>query len=388
MPRQSMGDDENYRLFLVNQETNYHWMRRLESLEPLAVWVSNNFRETPVKFDGSLSHTKKLTQSGKLKKGWQYVYEHLAVGKMMFPLEAVDPLFTVGQYEDESLKLQLRPGGYRAFQKMVQNTVASLHGEFMEQCKHGPTWEELEREFENELVTNQASKDMLGKLRKDLCAKMGEADPRAERVDQEMVGLVLRYKCMGAFSDNLHGSVPPSWSELLGDAWVECFASPFNHKFDKYYSIYEQDRVFGSLGNFFSMMNLTQGVLPAYGKYEMNPPWNNQMYDKLHEILERSLACQSMMEVIVIGPLWTDTQWIPGITELIELNPEYTENSFKGERKIGYRNDMTGRPFAKESVFWVFSQTGMDDGVLDRLDLPRPERAWMVAHGKHRTLGR
>lgn len=383
-----MGDDGNYRYFLVNRETNYHWMRRLESLKPLAEWVSQNFSEEPVKFDGSRSYTKKITQEGKAKKGWQYVYEHLAVGKMMFPLEQVDPLFTASQYEDESLKLQLRPGRYRVFQRMVQDTLAGLHHEFTGECDASPTWEDLETQFTNELVTNKASQEIIQRLRRELCARLGEVNPRADRVDQEMIGLVLRYKCMGAFSDNLHGSIPGMWSELLGEEWVECFASPFNHKFAKYYSIYEQDRVFGSLGNFFSMLKLTHGVLPAYGKYEMNPPWNNQMYEKLEEILERSLACQSMIEVIVIGPKWKDTRWIPGITELIELNPGYTDNSFKGEREIRYKNDMTGRPFLKDSVYWVFSQTGIDDGILDRLDIPRPERAWVVAHGRRRTMGR
>jgi hypothetical protein len=110
------------------------------------------------------------------------------------------------------------------------------------------------------------------------------------------------------------------------------------------------------------------------------------MYEKLDEILERSLACQSMIEVIVIGPDWKDTTWIPGITELIKLNPDYTDNSFKGNRKIWYKNDMTGRPFCKDSVFWVFSESGIDDGILDRLDIPRPERAWVVAHQRRRTL--
>jgi hypothetical protein len=269
-----MGGEHNYRYFLVNRKTNSHWMKRLKSLENLANWVSRNFSAEPVTFDGSRSHIKKLALGGKKRKGWQYVYEHLAVGKMMFPLERVDPLFTASQYEDESLKLQLRPGGYREFQRMVQATLASLHDEFTEQCDYSPTWEDMERdpEFKEELVTNTASKGILDKLRRELCARLGEADPRADRVDQEMIGLVLQYKCIGAFSDNLHGSVPELWRELLGDQWVECFASPFNHKFDKYYSMYEQDRVFGSLGNFFSTMEITQGVLPAYGKYEMNPP--------------------------------------------------------------------------------------------------------------------
>ncbi len=91
-----------------------------------------------------------------------------------------------------------------------------------------------------------------------------------------MVGLVMRYKCIGGFSDNMHGSVPRAWNDALGvGKYVECLASLFNHKFERYYSMYEQYQIFGSLKNLFSMIRQNGVMLPDNGKYKLNLPWNN-----------------------------------------------------------------------------------------------------------------
>jgi hypothetical protein len=100
-----------------------------------------------------------------------------------------------------------------------------------------------------------------------------------------MIGLVLRYMCLGAFDSNFHGSVPQSWAQEL-PGFVECFASPFNHKFRTYYTMFEQDRDFGSSGNFFVMLERKGGILPP-GRYEMNPPWMNAMYERLQEVIKQ-----------------------------------------------------------------------------------------------------
>jgi len=200
-----------------------------------------------------------------------------------------------------------------------------------------------------------------------------------------MIGLVLRYKCMGAFSDNLHASFPSYWMDVLGKNFVECFASPFNHKFEKYYSIYEQDRVFGSLGNFFSMVEQNNGILPLCAKYEINPPWNNQMYEKVQEILSKTFRQGTPVEAIVAGPSWTKTSWIPGLTRLIGSNPKYTENSFRGEKVMEYYNDMQGKKIPLKTVYWVFSVTGLPEGVLKRLNLDKPAsfpRRWRKASAR------
>ena len=71
-----------------------------------------------------------------------------------------------------------------------------------------------------------------------------------------------------------------------------------------------------------------------------------------------------------VDPNWKKTSWIPGITELIGLNPDYTENSFKGELLLWYKNDLTGKYNPQGTVYWVFSKTGIQVVTLDRLDIP------------------
>lgn len=370
-------------LFLVNEETNKQWVQRFLKVRYLAGWVSENLKTEPVRWEGSRSHAKKRTDEGKMAKSFQYVYEHLAVGKMMHPMERVDPLFTRAQYVDDSMITQLRPGAYSDFQRVIQETITELHAGFRERRYNRDSskieWAMIQEDM------NDTARELTDQLRDSLCGRFSASEFDSDWVDQEMIGLVLRYKCMGAFSDNLHGSVPSCWMDVLGSDYVECFASPFNHKFKRYYSIYEQDRVFGSLGNFFAMVEQNNGTLPLCSKYEINPPWNNQMYERVQEILSQTLCNKSPVEAIVVGPSWTKTSWIPGLTSLIESNPQYTENSFKGERIMHYYNDMQARKFPLKTVYWVFSVAGLPDSVLKRLDL---EKIISFPRERRRALGR
>jgi hypothetical protein len=202
-------------------------------------------------------------------------------------------------------------------------------------------------------------------------AEFNRVNPRksAKWKHEHIIGLVLRYKCMGGFSDNLHGSVPPSWGQLLPN-FVECFASPFNHKFKTYYSIYEQDRVFGSLGSFFAMIHDSNGVIPP-GNYEINPPWNNEMYERLVEIFRDSLTIpQHDVQAIIVGPNWADAEWCAtGFNRVIQESPAYRANSFKDTQQIWYVNDATGETFPLWTAYWVFSRTGMSPDLLAKLRL-------------------
>ena len=365
-------------LFKVNVMTNYHWQERLNLIQVLARWVCDNLNPN-VKFEGSNSHLKKATAEGKLAKAFQYVYEYMAVGKMFHPSEKFDPLFTRAKYQDESMKIQLNRGKYPEFQSLVLGKVIAMHAQFERNKRtYKPvSWAVLEHGM------SEQNKALMTRLRMHLCAQANEKNIRADWVTQQMIGLVLRYKCMGAFSNNLHGSIPDTWKEALGDDWVECFASPFNHKFDKYYSIYEQDKPFGSMGNFFSMISQNGGALPLCGKYEINPPWNNQMYEAVQRILAKTLPSDTPIEAIIVGPNWRDTEWIPGITGLIPDNPSYTDHSFKGVHVKEYQNDLTHEKFTLNTVYWVFSQKGIAQDVLETLDLPRPKT--MISSGQEDT---
>jgi hypothetical protein len=369
-------DDPDY-IFAVNRETNSHWILRHRIVSDLSYWVARHLNPETVMWEGSISHVKKSTPEGRLVKAHQYVYEHLAVGKMKYPNERVDPLFTASSYNDHSMISQLIPGSYPCFQRNVKTALTYLHKHLHECCPNDPenSWEHVKSTMSPENLK------IMDQLRVDLCRHTNNSVSRPRKriaatddwVDQQMVGLVLRYKCMGAFSDNLHGSVPACWLKELGPEYVECFASPFNHKFDRYYSIYQQDTVFGSLGNFFSMISQNDGKLPDFGKYEINPPWNNQMYQQVQKILKRTLLQRDVnIEVIIVGPNWSDTKWIPGITELLDLNPSYKHGSFGNDGRMQYINDMKAKNFHQKSVYWVFSRRGIPDHVLDILHLNRP----------------
>ena len=195
--------DKSSELFPVNEMTNYHWQERLNLIQVLAKWVCENLNPNTVKFEGSNSHLKKTRVEGRMAKAHQYVYEYLAVGKMFHPGEEFDPLFTLAEYQDESMKIQLAPGKYPEFQKLVLETVLAMHKkiERNKETFEPVSWASLEKDMSKENLV------VMERLRGQIRAQ----DRSAEWVEQQMIGLVLRYKCMGAFSDNLHGSIPEIW---------------------------------------------------------------------------------------------------------------------------------------------------------------------------------
>jgi hypothetical protein len=245
--------------YAVNQQTHKQWLKRRKLVDRLALWVYLHLDLTKRKRDESKSEGE--------GKSYQYVYEHLAVGKMKFPVENKDPLFTHATYKDLSMINMLKTGLYPKFQAQVQWAIQDFH------------------DYNPNKTRDIAMEDALHGLSNMNKARIREVIQEFEKThtshgdawkENQVIGLVMRYRCMGGFSDNLHGSVPPSWGESI-PAFVECFASPFNHKFTSYYSIYEEDHVFGSQGSFFSMIHRAGGVLQE-GCYEINPPWNNEMY--------------------------------------------------------------------------------------------------------------
>ena len=351
-------------IFAVNHDTNKQWRYRLALVEELAGWVFDNLNSVHASWDGRQKGVdKKNTSEGRRTKSRQYVYEHLAVGKMLYPTEGMDPLFTCAEFDDDSMILQLSPGKYPEFRAEVREMYARLQ-RFDPSSEANVTWATLENNGMNE-----TTRVNVHRLRVELCERWHEQDIHSDWADRQMVGLVLRYKCMGAFSDNLHGSVPDSWSRGLSLEYVECFASPFNHKFERYYSIYEQDRIFGSQGNFFTMVQQNCGMLPDFGKYEVNPPWNNQMYEQVYRIMRKTMQYQVMIEAIIVGPNWRDTRWIPGITSLIENPGYYAQHSFHHAKVLMYVNDNTGLLFGQDTVFWVITQAPLERDLLESLKL-------------------
>ena len=245
------------------------------------------------------------------------------------------------------MELQLKPGMYPAFQARVQHQLRRVIG-FNPLDVSVVTWRE---------VSQGMNGTSISRLR-ELCNQLDDqVDKRTE-----MIGLVLRYQCMGGFTDNFHGSVPCRWGAVL-DKFTECFASPLNHKFENYYSMFEQDRVFGSKGNFFRMVEENGGVIPS-GRYEMNPPWMNAMYELLVEIIEKSVLKQNTIQAIIVGPHWTDTKWIPKMDGLLGSFQAYRGHSFGNRKRLQYSHDMSGDHFWLDSAYWVFSSEPIGAGFV------------------------
>jgi hypothetical protein len=160
--------------------------------------------------------------------------------------------------------------------------------------------------------------------------------------------------------------VPETWGGPLA-SFTECFASPFNHKLPRYYSMFEQDKDFGSLGNFFVMLAENDGVLPA-GRYEINPPWMNAMYEKLAKILRNSLDRHDLT-VIVVAPQWTDTKWVPAFHQLVKKESDYKANSKEIRTNFEYVQDMSKKRFKQKTVTWIFTKKAIPQAILSHLGL-------------------
>jgi Phosphorylated CTD interacting factor 1 WW domain len=195
---------------------------------------------------------------------------------------------------------------------------------------------------------------------------LGEASPA---VTEKVIGLILRYMCL-ALDGTFHGSVPGAWAADM-PGYVECFASPFNYKFRRYYSMFEQDREFGSCGNFFLMLERMQGVLPP-GRYEMNPPWMNAMYERLETVVQTAMErtpAEKDLTIMVIAPDWSDPKWlptwIPGFNRALKEAPgEFKENSVHLKRQLTFEQDVTDVKFKQNTLCWLFAKRPVPDAVL------------------------
>jgi hypothetical protein len=296
-------------------------------------------------------------------KAGQYVYGHLCLGKMLFPGDEEDPLFTERYYVDEQMIEQIGGENYHEFRRNIVAKIGILQSR---EFDHDATWE-----LSTEGLRDNCTR-VLQRLQNELCVQKGYrraplGEFPSEYVRQNMIGVVLRGRCIGAFDNNLHGSVQKHWQRILSPLgeFYECFASPFNHKFDRYYSMFEEDRAFGSLGNFFTMVHRNNGILP-HGNYQMNPVFMNVMFEKVAEILANSVRHQSRLFCIVVTANWTDAPFYGQLTRLLDA-PSYSEHSSVVTDSVEFVQDLSDLQFATKSAFWVFSMRQLPPRLMEEL---------------------
>ena len=331
------------------------WRLRLKIVRELQEWVFENLKDIPPTYQSMMVITPSTPQY-KRRKSKQYVIENLALGKMMHPQEIRDPLFTFAKYDDESLRQQLKNEQYEVFENILREKITAI-SEADLRSESEVTWNDIRSELANTNLNR--IKELQDQLSPNADYLLGQAGPE---ITDKIICLVLRYQCLDAFENNFHGSIPNTWSEKLNE-FTECFASPLNHKLENYFSMFDEDIDFGSRGNFFKFIAEKDDILPP-GKYEMNPPWMNAMYEKLQTIIEKSIKVNDV-HVILIAPKWTDTKWIPGINSVLENSPErYWLYSQQIETQINYIHDMKDESFTQDTLIWVFSNTEVPEYIV------------------------
>jgi len=340
---------------------NKRWLHRLNLVTTLSEWVEANLNPRHIVWEGQ-ERDKKRARAGRSMKAAQYVYAHLMIGRMLFPRTPPDgdPLFCAEDYPNESMQLQLRKGAYPEFQAQVRLARSRVMDPHAVTTIPTVTWPMVLRKIRSHHIIPSLQ-------------QFADTFPFSRHT---LIGLVLRYLCVGGLDDNLHASITHRGAEAMGEHCVECFASPFNHKFPTYFSIFEEDRALGSQGNFFEAISQHGGTLPAtFQRYEMNPPWINAVYERLVEIVDASLASRRTdLEIIVLAPQWVVTRWIPGFSMLLSHphNTAYATHSLtpyttKQPSTMQYVHDLTDTRLFLRTVSWVFTCSEVPAALRDWL---------------------
>lgn len=310
------------------------WYCRLNNVNFLIDWVTKNMNN-PNKYKAS-----------------QYVYSNLIIGKMLYPdVDNNDPLFTFEPYMDNSMMQQLKEGKYKTYMKKISLIKKNLIKEYESEDMPRITWKIASEGL------NKTSLLILQKLQDELCKSNNTKISKIGRnknkfIQEQMICLVLRYKCIGGFENKLHGSITKKISNNLKD-YIECFASPLNHKLDKYFSMFEEDKIFGSSGNFFKFIKENNNTLPS-GLYEINPPFINEIFEKITEIISNSLNTSNKFTIIFIAPNWKNTKYVKQLDGLI-LKPKLKKYSSTGIKLIKYINDTENLFFRVKTKYWIIS---------------------------------
>uniref|UniRef100_A0A6C0J4Z4 PCIF1 WW domain-containing protein n=1 Tax=viral metagenome TaxID=1070528 RepID=A0A6C0J4Z4_9ZZZZ len=87
---------------------------------------------------------------------------------------------------------------------------------------------------------------------------------------------------------------------------TELFASPINHYYDKYYSLFEMDRIYGSKGNFFTAKDNDF----KEGCFQINPPFIDSLFTKtslkILNLLKIANNNRKKLTFVYIMPIWKD----------------------------------------------------------------------------------
>ena len=414
-PYEGIAPDDHEQEIKKIKKENKLWDIRYHQVLKLIHFVKNNLN--PERFGASTGTKRELKMSNKAAS---YVYLHFIAGRLSNKTDDThDPLFCVSktdfrvldQTDDVLLMHNLLPGKYDEF--LVEEQKAYDHVRDPDVlAKWGDvTWEKINANYN----INHKSKQILQKLQDELHRKYdvntvlhpSQVGKGMEIVVQKMISLTLRYLCVGGFSDPIHSSIPASYTKFLKGC-VECFASPLNHKLDTWYSFFQADKDFGSLGNFFQVCAENGEKLPPHkaifgsalhlnAYFEMNPCWCNAIYEHLAKILRNSMDMG--VRSIVLGPNWEDeagdtkyageeNKWSKELDTICESGKVH-KTSVMGKNTIEFVLDALGRTHKQETRYWVISDKdvpvdiiqGLETRIHDHPDFDTMSQRSTVKHG-------
>ena len=309
--------------------SNKKWMMRLNIVIEMEQWVAENLK------DRGLYDVYDRSECVKLSKAKEYLYGYLFWGRRNFTQDS-DPLFFYddGVIQDESLVNQMNHGKYTVFVRLLQ-----------EKFKQVMNFDPVSIEKVTMDVVNQYLVGSSHTVIENCRSKITDT----ANTDEHIIGLILRYRCIGGFESNLHGSVPEAWKTLLVD-FTECFASPLNNKFDRFHSMFTEDGPFGGSVDFFNYVKQSGNILPQ-GKYEINPPFHLALLDQVAGIVSDSFHSDSgpNLRVVMVVPDWGDADFVKILDSVCDfLKPRGVVYI----KKYDYKHS-NGQPLSTRTRFYV-----------------------------------
>jgi hypothetical protein len=136
----------------------------------------------------------------------------------------------------------------------------------------------------------------------------GQSDVAPESFDESLFALLCRYDMLqGA---GLQAGVPGRVMDTLllhFECKMECFASPFNCRYERFTSAFDLDRHFGSLGSFFDLDD--NFFVEEGGCFEANPPFCEGVIDAMNDRIRRLLTRSSKaLMFVVFVPAWRESK--------------------------------------------------------------------------------
>jgi hypothetical protein len=109
----------------------------------------------------------------------------------------------------------------------------------------------------------------------------------SQYLDSRIFSMLQRYETLWSKNSGAQGALPDAVFDILKRELLvagECFASPLNHRLDKYYSAFpDTDKCFGSLGSFYKSYGME-------GSWECNPPFDTKSVVKALEQIKQLLT--------------------------------------------------------------------------------------------------